>query len=77
MRCPQLPPDAAGKNQTKNKKPAGAICASGPMSAWSKEKLCTPHRTRPSAGMMVMPMGVKNHAEMSVKKTIPAVNRNI
>jgi hypothetical protein len=49
----------------KNKKPAGLSCASGPMSALSSESLCTPHRTRRVAVMMMVPMRVRDHSEMA------------
>jgi hypothetical protein len=52
-------------HRRKNKKPAGLSCASGPMSALSNELLCTPHRARPVAMMMMVPMRVRDHSEMA------------
>jgi hypothetical protein len=40
----------------KNKKPAGAFCASGLMSAFFSDSLCTPQRARRVAVMMVVAM---------------------
>jgi hypothetical protein len=48
-----VPPE---KQQPKNKKPAEPYCASGPMSALCCETLCTPHRTRRMAVMMMVAM---------------------
>jgi hypothetical protein len=42
--------------RSKNKKPAGLFCASGPMSAFSNEFLYAPQPTRRLAVMMVVPM---------------------
>jgi hypothetical protein len=67
MRYPQLPPE---KSHQKNKKPAGAICASGPMSALCNETLSTPNRTRPVAGMMVVPMRLTFHAKIERKENL-------
>jgi hypothetical protein len=39
-----------------NKNPAGAYCASGPMSALYCENLCTTHRARLVAVMAMMTM---------------------
>src|SRR6266404_229934 len=52
MRSPLLPPNI----NPKNKKPAGACCASGPMSTFSIGSLRTTQRTRHVAVMMMMPM---------------------
>ena len=51
----------------KNKKPAGAFCASGPMSALCCETLCTPHRARRVAVMMMVAMRPRVH-DKKVKK---------
>jgi hypothetical protein len=40
----------------KNKKPAGAFCASGLMSAFFSDSLCTPQRARRVAVMMMVAM---------------------
>jgi len=61
-------------NRPKNKKPAGAFCASGPMSALCCETLCTPHRARRMAVMMVVAMRPKAHSK-KVKKFAAGVNR--
>jgi hypothetical protein len=51
----------------KNKNPAGALCASGPMSALFSDSLCsTPYRARRVAVMVMRPMRADgNHREQS------------
>src|SRR5271168_5420789 len=56
-----------------NKKPAGAYCASGPMSALCCETLCTPHRARRVAVMMVVAMRPRVHSK-KIKKIVFGVN---
>jgi hypothetical protein len=63
----------------KNKKPAGACCASGPMSTFSSESLRTTQRTRHVAVMMMMPMRpemIQNAHLLRVRlaEPAPAVN---
>jgi hypothetical protein len=57
----------------RNKKPAGAFCASGPMSALCCETLCTTHRARRVAVMMMVAMRPRDHA-MKIKKIRAGVN---
>jgi hypothetical protein len=61
-------------NRPKNKKPAGPYCASGPMSALFCETLCTPHRARRVAVMMMVAMRPSIHIK-KVKKFAAGVNR--
>jgi hypothetical protein len=44
------------QNAHKNKKPAGALCASGLMSALFSESLCTPQQARRVAVVTMVPM---------------------
>jgi hypothetical protein len=60
-------------SRAENKKPAGAFCASGPMSALCCETLCTPHRARRLAVMMMVAMRPRAHTK-KVKKFGPGVN---
>jgi hypothetical protein len=71
---PVLQKANAHTERPKNKKPAGAYCASGPMSALSCETLCTPHRARRVTVMMMVPMRPRVHTK-KVKKIMAAVNR--
>jgi len=57
-----------------NKKPAGAFCASGPMSALFSESLCTPHRARRMAVMVMVAMRPRVHTT-KIKKIVLYVNR--
>jgi len=59
--------------QPKNKKPAGAYCASGSMGALCFETLCTPHRARRVAVMMVVAMRPRVHNK-KLKKIMFCVN---
>ena len=58
----------------RNKKPAGAYCASGPMSALCCESLCTTHRARRMAVMRMVAMRPRVHG-MKIKKIGGGVNR--
>jgi hypothetical protein len=55
-------------------KPAGAFCASGPMSALFSESLCTPHRARRVAVMVMMAMRPRVHT-IKIMKIVLCVNR--
>jgi hypothetical protein len=59
--------------QPENKKPAGAYCASGSMSALCRETLCTPHRARRVAVMMMVAMRPRIHTK-KLKKIVSSVN---
>ena len=60
--CSRIPLCVPLANQRpKNKKPAGAYCASGSMSALCCETLCTPHRARRVAVMMMVAMCPRVH----------------
>jgi hypothetical protein len=71
MRYPQLPPKAAGKNQTKKQKTRWSVLRQRAEECFVLRTLCTPHRTRLAAGMMVMPMGAKIHAKIERKENQP------
>jgi hypothetical protein len=61
--------------QPKNKKPAGAYCASGSMSALCCETLCTPHRARRVAVIVMMMVAMRPRVHnKKLKKIVFSVN---
>jgi hypothetical protein len=64
---------APRKSSAENKKPAGANCASGPMSALCCETLCTPHRARRMAVMAMVAMRPRVHTK-KIEKIVFGVN---
>src|SRR4029077_20978727 len=77
MRCPR----ASSETSNQNKKPAGACCASGPMSTFSNESLRTTQRARLLAVILVprRPEMIRNAHLLNRFKTsqpLPSIQAN-